>query len=68
MMQLIALELSLTKAKSLSSYSKRGLGTTFSPIIFVIMCNPLIPGVRITVSVRDTTYKIDLTSVVVQLS
>ena len=26
-------------------------------------CNPLIPGVRITVSVLDTTYKIDLTLV-----
>ena len=31
-------------------------------------CNPLLPGVRITVSVRDTTYKIDLISVVVRLS
>jgi len=32
------------------------------------ICNPLLPGVRITVSVRDKTYKIDLTSVVVRLS
>ena len=31
-------------------------------------CNTLIPGVRITVSVRDTAYKIGMTSVVVRLS
>ena len=31
-------------------------------------CNPLIPGVRITVSVRDTMYNIDLTFLVVRLS
>ena len=31
-------------------------------------CNPLIPGVRITVSKLDTTYKIDLTFLIVRLS
>jgi len=37
-------------------------------VLGVCVCNPLLPGVRITVSVPDTTYKIDLTSVVVRLS
>jgi len=32
------------------------------------LCHTLVPDVRITVSVPDTTYKIDLTSVVVRLS
>ena len=32
------------------------------------ICNPLIPGIRITVSVRDTTYKVDLTFLIVRLS
>ena len=31
-------------------------------------CNPLLPDVRITVSVRDTTYNVDLTFLVVRLS
>ena len=31
-------------------------------------CNPLIPDVRITVSKLDTTYKIDLTFLIVRLN
>ena len=37
-------------------------------LIPLYLCNPLIPGVRITVSVRDTTYHIDVTFLVVRLS
>ena len=32
-----------------------------------VTCNPLLPDVRIIISVRDTTYNVDLTFLVVKL-
>ena len=36
--------------------------------LYQLECNPLFPDIRITVSVRDTTYNIDLTFLVVRVS
>jgi len=49
-------------------FLQEGLDESLHDVIELATCNPLLPGIRITVSVPDTTYKIGLTSVVVRLS